>query len=363
MEESLHKHEGIQVRSQFSDYSVEFCRSIDEALVSASANQTSSYLVVDSYFQTHPSALLGGLVNRIFWIDASEENKTLTTVQLVCQWLLDQGASKSSRLIAIGGGMTQDIATFVSGTYYRGIEWCFIPTTLLSMSDSCVGGKCALNQGGFKNQIGLIWPPRQILIVSSLLESLPIGEVESGFGEILKLSLTGPENFFNDFVRTLENKQFSLDDIENLILRSLKAKIAVVEVDEIETDLRRILNYGHTFGHALEAATKHEITHGSAIVLGMDLVNFIGVELGIVPRRFFQEFRKLCEVHFNLHELRKIAHQHIDELFELVSRDKKRIGGSINFAFARGAGDLFVSSVAIDEDLRDIVKAYFIGSS
>jgi 3-dehydroquinate synthase len=273
---------------------------------------------------------------------------------------MNLGATKTSHLIGIGGGVIQDLATFSSHIYFRGIDWTYIPTTLLSQADSCVGAKCALNLQGHKNQLGVVHTPRAVEIFTGFLETLPFPEIQSGFGEIAKLAVTGEEQFLQEFVRFLDEKQFSTENIGELIRLSLVAKKVVIDQDEYESDLRRILNYGHSFGHALETLTNNSVVHGDAVVVGMDLINYIGYKNGITKLDFYEEMKLLFHKHFNhikvKHSIK--ANIWVDEL----KHDKKMKFGKMNFAIPVSTGDIQIYTMELDDALIKLVGDY-IGTS
>lgn len=355
------KGKKLQIESNFGPYNLEIFEnqiSLRETL----EKFKESYFMIDSnVYKIYEEEIFKPLnLRNIFLVDASEDSKSIQMVEKIAEWLLGLGADKSARLVAIGGGVLQDLATFVSAIYYRGIKWTFVPTTLLAMCDSSIGGKCALNLGGFKNQLGLIYPPKDIRIFSHLLVSLSKREIVSGYGEMLKLSLTGNPLFYEGLKNQLRLRGTSAIGIEDLIYKSLMAKKHVIEIDELETDYRRVLNYGHSFGHALEAATKNSISHGQAIVFGMDIINFISMKKGFANLAFVNDFRSLAEEFFDLSSLVRIAQGFEKELFEFLHKDKKSEKGFINFALISKPGELFVERVDLDEELRRNISEYFV---
>lgn len=351
----------LRVESQFESYSVIFSESLDSAILRLKQSEDEIFFLIDEVLiRTHPQLILS-LRRPFLALRAEESQKTIQVAADVYQWLLEQGATKASVVVAIGGGIVQDLATFVSATYYRGIRWHLLPTTLLSMSDSCIGGKCALNQGGFKNQVGVIWPPKSVIVAPDFLQTLPTTHVKSGYGEMLKLSLTGGHEFYDEFKDFVRKHGFTKDGVLGLIRASLRAKTSVIEEDETETGLRRILNYGHTFGHALEAATDNKVTHGEAIVMGMDLVNFLGVEYGITEQSFANDFHSFAMEYFDLSSLKKQAEPYSAELFQLTFRDKKVLSKKLHLALAVRPGKLVVHAVDLDQSLQNLIKKYLNG--
>jgi 3-dehydroquinate synthase len=208
---------------------------------------------------------------RCIFVTANESMKTLSTVEEVMVELSARGMSKNNDLIVIGGGYVQDIGTLVASLYMRGVKWIYIPTTLASMGDSCIGGKSSINAGDVKNLVGNFYPPKEVLVDPSFVRTLPNLEIVAGISEILKIcfaksfeTFSACEQLINKWQR--EEKQ---ETIEEVIRLSLISKQYFVENDEFDTGIRKLLNFGHSFGHAMESATDYKIPHGVAVLIGM----------------------------------------------------------------------------------------------
>jgi 3-dehydroquinate synthase len=351
----INNSDSLVISSAQGDYEVAFLKTIDE-LKNYFSNAQDNYFLVDQIiWNLYNEKLTFVNQEKLYLIDATEESKNLTGVVNTIEWLNKNGASKSSEIIGIGGGVVQDISTFVSHVYYRGINWRYIPTTLLSQSDSCIGAKCGINVLSNKNQVGVLHSPTAVYISEEFLKSLQKYELESGFGEIFKLSVTGPNEFYNELKEHLNNFQLRYQEVLPIIARSLNAKKPVIEFDEYETDLRRILNYGHSFGHSLETLTNNRITHGYAVLIGMDLVNYLGVRWGITEAKFEIEFRALIKQYFP-----ELIVEAIDasNLVNGLKKDKKTLNGKINFAILKSVGDITIVPREIDQVLIGEVKDY-----
>ena len=198
---------------------------------------------------------------------ASEETKTMDSVLEILDKLIALQFTKKNKLIVIGGGITQDVGGFVATIYKRGIDWVLIPTTLLSMADSAIGGKVCINRK-HKNIISLFNAPNEIYISDTFLTTLSEDDIISGIGEALKLALIGGKSCYDFFMENWICKNYT-----NIIKMSACIKRAVIEYDELEKYERKILNYGHTFGHALESTTNYFIPHGIAVLYGMYMIN------------------------------------------------------------------------------------------
>ncbi|MBO7740642.1 MAG: 3-dehydroquinate synthase [Clostridia bacterium] len=201
----------------------------------------------------------------IVTIEQGEESKSLATYETLLKTLLEQNFTRQDCVVAVGGGVVGDLAGFTAASYMRGVDFYNIPTTLLAQVDSSIGGKTAINFGGIKNIVGAFYQPKCVLIDPDLLKTLPQRQLSNGLAEALKMSLTFDEDLFSLFEK--ENIESALNDI---IVRSLMIKKDVVEKDEKESGLRRVLNFGHTVGHGIESENaRHGLYHGECVALGM----------------------------------------------------------------------------------------------
>ena len=201
----------------------------------------------------------------IYTVAEGESSKSLVVFGQLLQTMLDHGFSRKDCVIAVGGGVVGDLSGFVASAYMRGIDFYNIPTTLLSQIDSSIGGKTAINFGGVKNIVGAFYQPKKVLIGPDLLKTLPSRQIANGLAEAIKMSLTSDKELFELF----ENKDIEAN-LDEIIIRSLQIKKAVVEQDEKEAGLRKILNFGHTIGHGIESSEgMSELYHGECVALGM----------------------------------------------------------------------------------------------
>ena len=217
----------------------------------------------------------------VITVEEGESRKTLGTANEIVTHLLDRGAKRDSMLVAVGGGMIGDTAGFAAAIFLRGIDLVHVPTTLLAQVDSSIGGKTAVNHPRGKNLIGAFHPPRAVVIDPAVLHSLPERERVSGLYEALKGGVIGDHALFAMFEEPLHRL---VDELDELIVRAIAVKVNIVDTDEREADLRRLLNYGHTIAHGIENAMNYEgITHGEAVAWGMIGANAIAVRRGILP--------------------------------------------------------------------------------
>ena len=207
---------------------------------------------------------------KIIKINAKEKFKDLNTINKILNFFVKNNVSKNNQIYAIGGGIIQDLAGYSCSIYKRGLSWIYIPTTFLGMTDSCVGGKVGINFGKAKNLAALFSAPRKVLIDINYLNTLPKNDLFSGLGEALRLHVTGGLYFVKKFQENIdEAMKQKRKNLINIIKLSLLIKKAVVEKDEYEFDIRRSMNFGHSYGHALEVLCNHSIPHGKAVTIGM----------------------------------------------------------------------------------------------
>ena len=287
-------------------------------------------------------ALYGGRLKirreRIFAAPADERFKTLGGVSRFLTFLDRSGATRSDRLLVIGGGIMQDAGGFASTIYKRGMNWVFVPSTLLSMSDSCIGAKTGINFGRAKNQLGVFAKPAAVIIDPRLLATLEHRHIRSGLGEVLKMCVIGGEKAMQLYARDIHSA-LACDPaaLQRLIALSLSIKKAVVEEDELEHGIRKALNYGHTVGHALEALSNFRISHGEGVVLGMAAANALAVSQGLLSSKYATELESCC---MELCAGAKLPRFRPETLAGLLLKDKKNIGGKVFFVAPRAPGDM-----------------------
>lgn len=275
-------------------------------------------------------------------IGTGEGIKNLDTVQDIYGKLVELEADRSSFLVGIGGGVVSDITGFVGSTYMRGLKFGFVSSTLLSQVDASVGGKNGVNFGGYKNMVGVFNQPEFVICDIDLLETLPEREVRCGFAEIVKHAIIGDPQLFSYLEENCE-KAVELDRevIERLVRDSVSLKASIVGRDEKEKGERRKLNFGHTFGHALEKAGP--IPHGEAVSAGMVLASSLSVKRGLLSRQDFERIKGL------LSKLRlpTALPMELKFLLDALKRDKKREGVNIFFVFLQGIGDPVLEQISL----------------
>lgn len=346
----------IRISSLQGDYDVVFLRNLDEVLSKLTLDERSLAVVDEGVARLYPR-FISAIEKEIpvFRVEPNEETKSLAGVERLARWLVEKKAIKSTKMVAVGGGCIQDLVSFTSHIYFRGIDWEFVPTTILSQADSAIGAKSGINLLPYKNQFGAMHSPKAIYIDTTFLETLPDVEIMSGYGEIAKLSVTSSKHFLDLLEASLEHGGLRNVRLLELIRASLIAKKEIIELDEYESDLRRVLNYGHSFGHALEALTNHQIPHGVAVLWGIDAVNFIGERIGITAHQVARRMRSIISAHFDF-ALNEIPSA--EDLLSMIKRDKKMKDGKMNFVFLREIGDFVIRPTEVDDALLAHVRDF-----
>lgn len=312
--------DGIRIKSHIRDYKVDFSRSALDDLSEGSLKGL-FFIIDDRVLELHGHRLKQIIRNgKYLSVIASENEKNLNEVGKYVEKLLDLGLKRGDKLIVIGGGILQDLSCFLASILYRGIEWIFFPTTLLSQCDSCIGSKSSINCGTIKNVVGTFYPPSHVFIDTSFLSTLTEIELRSGGGEMLKVhAISSPKDIL-EFSTRFENIFCDESLMMKTIRDSLLIKKRLIEADEFDRGERLILNYGHSFGHAIESATDFRIPHGIAVTIGMDLANYISMIHGKCPKSYFDAFGEVLRKNFKICNSIKIPS---DRVLEALGKDKK----------------------------------------
>lgn len=345
------------VKSRSGDYEVIFIDDFAGHFLSQKEDDT--FLLIDEKIQEMYSEKISNVFSqeKVFTIQANEDSKTLFKCKDLIQYLIDSGVRKNSVLVAVGGGVVEDIAGFVSTILFRGISWVYYPTTLLAQADSCIGSKSSINFEGYKNLLGSFYPPSVVAIDTSFLNTLPEDQIKSGIGEILHYYILAGQE---DLARKMMGEYQSLIDsprkLKQYILPSLDIKKTVIERDELDKGERNIFNYGHTFGHAIETVTSYEINHGQAVTMGMDIANFISMKKGYLDENVFNRIHKILSK--NMPDF-KLTEANAEAYYKALSKDKKNIGSNLGCILTRGSGDMFKEQLPMDDTFKEYVISYF----
>lgn len=346
--------ESVNIKSFYGNYNVFFCNTIEYSDIIKKGD----IVVIDRIILNEHKTQFGDVLNKhnTITIDATEEQKSYEGLIPLINEIVNRGFHKNNRLIAVGGGITQDCVAFISSILFRGVEWLFIPTTLLAQCDSCIGSKTSINFSGFKNQIGGFYPPREIYISPVFLYTLQKKEIKSGLGEMLHYYVIAGENDFNFYVKNFKTVKNNESVMSQLIRRSLEIKREYIEIDEYDRNERQIFNYGHSFGHAIESMTNYSVPHGIAVSYGMDIANYVSLRKGLLDKQTFNLIRDVVKVFWTKGEIKDF---NVDTYIGYLKKDKKNKGGLLGVILCNGFGDLSKNMLEPDESFRGILIDYF----
>jgi 3-dehydroquinate synthase len=287
-------------------------------------------------------------------IESGEINKNLETCIGVWNAITELGGDRKSLIITLGGGVITDLGGFVASCFKRGVDFVNIPTTLLSMVDASVGGKTGVDLGVLKNQIGLFANPEMVIVDTAYLVTVSDREIKSGTAEIIKYGITYDRQLLNE----IKNNKSS--HIEDLIFRSIEIKNEVVLQDPKEQNLRKILNFGHTLGHAiesfyLESGDKENLTHGEAIAIGMVCESFISSKLLRFP---IEKVKEIKEVILSIYNKTRLQKEDFSEIMDLLKHDKKNVNGQVNFVLLNDYEDCKIDCKVSETLIKESMEFY-----
>jgi len=290
----------------------------------------------------------------IIEIEAGEINKTIETCTQVWHALTELGADRKSIIINLGGGMVTDLGGFVASTFKRGIDFINIPTSLLAMVDASVGGKTGVDLAALKNQIGIIANPVAIVTDINFLETLPPAEMRSGLAEMLKHGLIADKKYWQNFT---DLSNLTTDDLLTLIHWSVQIKNNIVSQDPYEQNTRKLLNFGHTLGHAIESffledKSKTTLLHGEAIAIGMILEANISLQKGFLKQ---DEYNEIKQVIMSVFGKANFSRYDIESVMKLLVHDKKNTFGAVQFVLLESIGKAIFDQ-RVENNL--IIKAF-----
>lgn len=309
------------------------------------------FILVDENTRTHCYDKIKSdlsFSHELVQILSGEEHKNLDTCEFVWQSLLEKGCDRKSLLINLGGGVIGDLGGFCASTYMRGIDFIQVPTTLLSQVDASVGGKLGIDLSNIKNIVGVFKDPQLVWVQTDFLSSLPANELRSGYAEVIKHSLIADKEQWNALKEY--NDLSEVKDWTKLVHDSIQIKNKVVTEDPYESGLRKILNFGHTLGHAIESLlldTEDKLLHGEAIAQGMILESEIAVSKGQLSAQAFEEVKTYIEKIYGKLDFKKLD---VEKLLSIAKKDKKNFAGDIRIATIDQIGScLYDLSVSADE--------------
>ena len=289
-------------------------------------------------------------------VPGDESAKNIKYAEQVWTQMVEMGCDRSSILLAMGGGVVGDLGGFVAATYMRGIPFIQLPTTLLAMVDSAIGGKTAVNLSAGKNLVGAIYQPKAVLIDPAFLQTLPKRNVISSLAEAIKYGFIRDKSIFDTFVDRFDDL-ISLKDealLSDIIAKSCNIKAQIVSNDQFENGERKLLNYGHTIGHAFETIQAYAgLYHGEAVLYGMKCSNYISHKKGLITDQQFELARDVLN-RFDLPELGEVTPERV---LEIVAHDKKNINGKLSFILIDDIGNGVITTDVTPEEIVESLSA------
>jgi len=292
-----------------------------------------------------------GHADAVISVPPGQQHKTLTTVQSICEELVEKGFDRSTTVIALGGSVISGLAGFVAATYMRGIDIVQCPTSLLAMVDTSIGGKAGINLPQGKNLIGAFKQPKAVIADVATLQSLSPREFASGMAEVIKHSLIGDPDLFTKiengtWIRKAGELQPPLAELQTLVAQAIQVKVNIIQEDPFDRGRRNVLNLGHTFAHAIEIVSSHAVRHGEAVAMGLVAAANLSARLGYCPTTLQNRIEASLEA--TALPTRIPADVHPQGLYKTMSLDKKKKAGRLRFVLLRDIGDVFVTD-AVDK--------------
>lgn len=346
----------INIKSKINNYSVLFVNDFQHDLQIGGKEKL--FFIIDSRVKKLYQGKINSLIRKhpSMTLKASERIKTIDNAKVIIKHLIEKDIKKDFILIAVGGGTIQDITAFVASVLYRGVEWIFVPTTLLAQCDSCIGSKTSINVDEYKNQVGNFYPPTRIILDVNFLKTLTQSEVKSGLGEIIKVHLLDSKKSARSIIKNYETALTYPEAMSKLIFRSLMIKKRIIERDEFDTGFRNIMNYGHTFGHALESLTEYNLNHGQSVTIGMDISNYLSYKLKYITKSRYEDMKNILLGNWPDYNFKNLD---LDVFFEYLAKDKKNTGSKVTMILTRGYGKMLKKSLLINGRIKDFILHYF----
>ncbi len=343
----------FNIRSSTGSYEVHVAAG---SLTQTLQEHADAYLLVDAFFR----GTLGGASQTALFLAAEEREKSLDRMPQLIEQMRAAGVHRRTALTAIGGGVVQDIAAFAASVYMRGLRWTYVPTTVLAMVDSCIGGKSSINVGPYKNLVGTFHPPEHISIDPALAETLPRDQFASGLIEAAKICFCRGEDAFAMHMAAGPSTTMSTAALEAVIVNSLQAKRYFIEIDEFDKKERLLLNFGHTFGHAIEGASHYAIPHGIAVGVGILCSLAFQRERGIC----FDQVERIAVFERHLHAMvaslagirEHLAALSIDNVMERFASDKKHTGHQFTLILVNESGSVVLEQIEKSESTSRAVR-------
>lgn len=347
----------LVVKSGQDTYEALFVNSAINELIGISHHKR-IFVLADSNVAYHHSEfikMVSNIATVIIPINPVENSKQLVEIPNYINLLLDAEIRRGDLLVGIGGGIIQDITGFIATVIFRGLKWIFIPTTLAAQADSCIGSKTSINLGHRKNTLGTYHHAEKIIISTQFLRTLSMREIRAGLGEMLKVHAIENKSKFDEIASNYPLLLNLKGDLTRFIYQSLEFKRKKIEIDEKDQGPRLVMNYGHSFGHALEAASNFEIPHGIAVSMGMDIANYVSVKIDFGKKDDFDRMHPI---------LMKNSYEFWNKSIEkskfskALLADKKNTLDSYVFILTDKFGVPSVKKVSMDVDIDKLVFDY-----
>lgn len=340
------------MRQQITKICDNFIAELDAAIANVASE--SIFVLTDDNTQKYclPEVLQSSKLSdcHLISITSGDENKHIDSAVAIWKYLSEHGATRKSLMINVGGGMITDIGGFTASTFKRGIPYINVSTTLLGAVDAATGGKTGINFLGLKNEIGVFAPAKEVLINIDFFQTLDHKNLLSGYAEMLKHALIDTPSELEK-IMCYDLKKFDLQELKPLLINSFRIKERVVEADPFEANIRKALNLGHTFGHALESHshfTNKPVLHGYAVMWGLLCeLHLSAVKLNF-PKDILLEIRDLANTHYGKY---KFDSADYEKLFEYMTHDKKNDSKEINFTLLSGVGEVKINQIATKKEI------------
>lgn len=333
----------VKVTKPYSVY-ISNC-SLDFQLLLEDKRIKNIFIITDENVYNNLKKFIDGLKERTIGIKIlkpGEDSKSLDTILSIYNELLEANVNRETHIVAIGGGVVGDISGFVASTFMRGINIIQVPTTLMAQCDSSIGGKNGFNYNGLKNVIGTFYQPKFVYIDINFLKTLNEREFRGGLSEIIKYGYVCDENLFSYILENKFNiRERKTDELLYIINKSAAIKGNIVERDELDLNLRQILNFGHTIGHAIESLSSFQLSHGEAVSIGMYLEAYLSFKIGCLKWEELEILRELIE-YFKLPYFNKNINY--GEIIDIMQKDKKKISNNIKFALPDKVGHAIITT-------------------
>lgn len=311
---------------------------------------------VEKYYASELRELLLGSFDNVFLFvfQAGEEQKNLSTVGNLYEFLIQNKFERKDLLLALGGGVVGDLTGFTAATYLRGINFIQVPTSLLAMVDSSIGGKTGVDYLEYKNMVGAFYQPKLVYVNINTLQTLPENQYYAAMGEILKHGLIQDADYYEWLINNLAEIYLKETNVlEEMVLRSMQIKKAVVEEDPKEKGIRAILNFGHTIGHAIESLKHFKMLHGECVALGMLASAYISWKRNYIEK---EEFFEIRDMFVGFHLPISLDDLKTEDILEVMKNDKKVDNGKIKFILLKEVGNAVVDTSVTQEEMADAIN-------